>query len=98
VSAARVATITVRPARAADADALERLAGRDSAQIPEGPLLVAERDDVILAALSLETDAFVADPFEPTADLVAMLQAHATAVPGRRGWKRRQRPQLRPAT
>jgi hypothetical protein len=92
-----MATITVRPACAADAAALRRLAGRDSARIPEGPLLVAARDDAILAALSLETGAHVADPFEPTADLVAMLRTHAAAMPERRGWKRRQRPQLRPA-
>jgi hypothetical protein len=93
-----VATITVRVAGAADARALQRLAQRDSARVPEGRLLVAEREDVIVAALSVDTCDHIADPFEHTVDLVEMLRAHAATAQERRGWKRRQRPLLHPAT
>jgi hypothetical protein len=66
--------LTVRPARLSDAPALERLAGLDSSAPPRGPALVAEADARILAALPLGSGRAIADPFEPTAAMVALLE------------------------
>lgn len=66
--------LTVRPARDTDGPALERLAGLDSSTPPRGPALVAESDARILAALPLGSGRAIADPFEPTAAMVALLE------------------------
>jgi hypothetical protein len=79
--------ITIRPGYADDHNALARLAALDSAAIPAEPLLVAEMDGELSAALSLRDGTSIADPFLPTADIVALLRAHAaaaTATPRRR--------------
>jgi hypothetical protein len=57
----------------ADVGALRRLAQLDSAPPLSGRVLLAERDGAPLAALSLETGAATADPFQPTADAVRLL-------------------------
>jgi len=66
--------VTVRPARESDRVALATLASLDSAETPHGPALVAESGDRILAALPLGGGRPIADPFEPTAQLVALLE------------------------
>jgi hypothetical protein len=66
--------VHLRPARPDDAPALDRLAALDSARPLTGPTLVAEQDGALVAALSLGTGRAVADPFVPTADLVALLR------------------------
>ena len=71
--------ITLRPATTADAASLDRLAALDSRRLPDGPLLVAERDGQIVAAVSESTLEAVADPFRRTADAVALLRRHAVA-------------------
>jgi hypothetical protein len=74
--------LVIRPAYPDDHAALERLARLDS-QRPfigrGGPALVAERDGRILAALSVADGRAIADPFAPTADLVALLRLRAAA-------------------
>jgi hypothetical protein len=62
----------------ADAAALSRLAQLDSAR-PPGPeqVLVAEVGGELRAALPLDGGPVIADPFQPTADLVAMLAERA---------------------
>jgi hypothetical protein len=72
------AQVTIRGASAADAETLERLADLDSSEVPSGPLLVAEIDGRLWAALSLRDGTVIADPFHPTAELTALLQAHAS--------------------
>jgi hypothetical protein len=72
--------VTVRHARAEDAGALERLAALDSAHAPGGPLLLAESDARILAALPLGSGRAIADPFEPTAEVLALLELRATQL------------------
>lgn len=67
------ATAAFRFAQATDAAELERLARLDSARPLEGPVLVAEMAGKIKAAVSLDTGRHVADPFERTAELVAVL-------------------------
>jgi hypothetical protein len=90
--------ITVRTATASDLSALNRLAALDSAKPPRGPALVAEADSRMLAALPLGSGRPIADPFEPTAEIVALLQLRAEqlrAEGGRRGRVERLRALLR---
>ncbi|HET7047294.1 MAG TPA: hypothetical protein VFI54_03415 [Solirubrobacteraceae bacterium] len=75
------ASITIRSAYADDLAALARLATLDSAAgVPAAPVLVAEVDDELRAALSLADGSVIADPFFPTQHLVRLLRAHAAAV------------------
>src|SRR4051794_37369645 len=69
--------VVIRPAYPDDAAALGRLAALDSARPPRGAVVVAERDGRLLAARALESGRTIADPFVPTADLVALLSVHA---------------------
>jgi hypothetical protein len=69
--------VVIRPAYPDDASALERLARLDSRRPLDGPALVAERDGRIVAALATASGRHVADPFSPTADLVALLKVRA---------------------
>jgi hypothetical protein len=73
--------ITLRPATAEDAAALKRLAELDSRRLTEGPHLVAARDGVVEAAISLRDGELIADPFKRTAELGALLRCHAGPVP-----------------
>jgi hypothetical protein len=71
------ASITLRHAIAADEADLTRLAALDSSRMPSGELLVAELDGRLVAALSIDTGAAIADPFEHTAAIVDSLRAQA---------------------
>ncbi len=66
--------VTVRRSTSADESALARLAALDSASPPRGPALIAEADTRMLAALPLGAGRPIADPFEPTAELVQLLE------------------------
>jgi hypothetical protein len=86
-------SITIRAARLEDADALRRVAQRDSRAVPDGELLVALVGGEAQAAISLASGETIADPFHPTADLVGMLTLRASQWHGefrrrRRGLKR----------
>lgn len=72
--------VTVRRSTSADDGALARLAALDSASPPMGPALVAEADSRLLAALPLGSGRPIADPFEPTAELVALLELRRTQI------------------
>ena len=81
--------MTIRRVDRTDADAarLAELAERDTRQVPEGPVLGAEVDGRLVAAISLTTDDLIADPFRPTSELQAMLRLRASQLrrrPGRR--------------
>ncbi len=81
-------TITIRPAYADDDAALARLAALDSADtVPARPLLLAEADGELRAALSIGDGSVIADPFVRTLDLIELLRTHAEASspPARRG-------------
>jgi hypothetical protein len=69
-------SVVIRPAYPDDAAALERLARLDSRRPLTGIVTVAERDGVLLAARAADGHT-IADPFAPTADLVALLGVHA---------------------
>jgi hypothetical protein len=70
-------TVVIRAARGSDGPALRRLSALDSADLPAGDLLIAEADDHVVAAMSLETGAKVADPFRRTAEVVDLLAFRA---------------------
>jgi hypothetical protein len=71
-------TVVIRAARGSDGPALRRLAELDSHErVPAGDLLIAERDDELVAALSVDTGERIADPFRRTADVVDLLAYRA---------------------
>jgi hypothetical protein len=67
--------VTLRPYLPLDRRSLEQLALLDDRRVPTQPVVVAEANGRLVAALSKRTGEAVADPFEPTAHLVAMLRA-----------------------
>jgi hypothetical protein len=76
-------SVLIRAARGSDGSAIARVAALDSAAVPAGELIVAEADGALVAARSLDTGAVVADPFRPTADVVALLDLRARALRAR---------------
>ena len=70
----------VRRSTPGDEAALARLAGLDSARPPRGPALIAESDSRVLAALPLGSGRPIADPFQPTAELVALLELRRAQI------------------
>lgn len=84
------ATITIRPAYGDDQRALRRLAALDSAiEVPAAPLLIAEVDEELRAALSLRNGAVIADPFHPTLHLIDLLRTHGATTEGATSSRRR---------
>src|SRR4051794_35423586 len=77
-------SVLIRAARGSDGTAIERLAALDSAEVPAGSLLVAEADGRIVAAIATGTGEAIADPFLPTADVIALLELRATGPRRRR--------------
>ena len=79
-SAAREKEVTIRLARADDAPALAELAALDGKPVPAGAVLLAEHRGSARAALALADGTAVADPFQPTADLVSLLELRAAQM------------------
>ena len=77
---AREDSVTIRHAFPDDALSLVRLAALDSAKVPAQPLLVAEVNGELLAALSLSDGAVIADPFHHTRPLVELLSSRAVQL------------------
>jgi hypothetical protein len=73
--------VLVRPARAIDSDDLRHLAALDSARPLTGDVLLAVSGGDVAAAMSLDTGAVIADPFQPTAHLVELLRTAARPAP-----------------
>jgi hypothetical protein len=74
-------TYAIRPATPADDVALRRLAGLDSqSRLAAGPVLVGEFDGAPQAAISLVDGRTIANPFAPTAGLLAHLRIRAVAM------------------
>ena len=74
--------ITLRLADADDSPAIAELAGLDSASVPSIPVLIAEADGELRAALSLHDGAIVADPFHRTLVAQQLLRARAAQLRG----------------
>ena len=75
--APHLSPLTLRVASPDDAPAVRRLAQLDSSRPPSGRVLLAVVGSEPVAALGVETGAVVADPFRPTADVVAVLRRAA---------------------
>jgi hypothetical protein len=86
------AAVTIRPAVESDRPALDRLAALDSARPLAGDVLVAEIEGEHLAAIEVSSARAIADPFRPTADLVALLSQRVSA---QRRSERRSRVRVR---
>jgi hypothetical protein len=74
--------VRIRYARPDDVAELGRLAALDSATIPAPPLLVAELDGELFAALSMESSEVIADPFHVTVPLIELLRVRAVQLGG----------------
>ena len=77
------AQVTLRLATADDARRVRTLAQLDSAPAPSGPVLIAEIDGRLLAALPLDGGAPIADPFRRSAGVVQLLRMRAAQLDGR---------------
>ena len=66
--------VVIRASSRRDRRRLQRLAQLDSAPEPQGTMLVAERSGHLVAAVPLAGGRPIADPFEPTADTVRLLE------------------------
>jgi hypothetical protein len=73
----RYDAVTIRRATPDDWAALDRLAELEDRGAPAGAALVADVDEHILAARWIDEAVTLADPFAPTAELVALLEARA---------------------
>jgi hypothetical protein len=74
------AYVRIRYAFADDAEDLACLAALDSKRPLSSPVLVAEVDGELHAALSLADRASVADPFRPTVELLELLALRAAQL------------------
>ena len=70
--------VVIRESNGGDAESLRRLAQLDSARLPEQPMMVAEVDGEVRAAVSVNDGSVIADPFHSTADVVALAEMRAT--------------------
>lgn len=93
---AQTDALMIRRAGAHDRSAIQALAERDSAAAPSGGVLLAETGGRLLAALSLEDGAAVADPFALSGEALALLRARRRQLsPRRRPGRVRARAQER---
>ena len=90
--------ISIRLGYPDDATALGELAQLDGTTAPVGPVLVAEQDGKLRAALSLDDGRVISDPFFPTAGLVVLLEVHAAQLRDAGLVASRRRSALRAAT
>jgi hypothetical protein len=86
--------LSIRLAGPEDARALARLAALDTRELPRGAVLLAEIDGVPAAAIGLGDGRLVANPFQCTAQISALLRTRrdqlnqtAGASGGRRRWR-----------
>jgi hypothetical protein len=76
---AMTSPIIIRQSSVADQDLLRELAELDSAPPITGPVLMAVREDRPVAAISLDGQREIADPFLRTRELVELLRAARAA-------------------
>jgi len=72
--------LTIRRSGAGDLGSLALLAALDSAPLPDEPMLVAESEGRMVAAVPFLDGRSLADPFEPTAEIVAVLELRARQI------------------
>jgi len=79
-AAPRWSALVIRLAVAADDKQLRRLAHLDSARPLSGQALLAEQGGSIVAAVSFDDGAAIADPFVASADALAVLRVRAAQL------------------
>ena len=67
-------SITIRPLREGDAPAVRQLAELDARPVPPGPLLLAEVEGEIEAAVALDGGETIANPFAASEEAVTLLR------------------------
>ena len=72
--------ITIRPLREEDIHAVELLAELEERPVPRGPLLLAEVEGAIEAAIGLDGGETVANPFSESAGAVSLLHVRAAQL------------------
>ena len=75
--------LTIKFATDADRPRLERLAELDSRPVPRGEVVLAEVNGRLVAAVGVDGSA-IADPFERSAHVVALLRRQVDGRPARR--------------
>jgi hypothetical protein len=73
--------VTIRRARPGDRQAIVELAEVDEASVPEGRLILAEVAGELWAAVSLDDDQGISDPFRPSGELLRALDERAGRRP-----------------
>ncbi len=79
---ARLPEITIRRAGTSDVAAVERLAALDSRHAPAQPVLLADVDGDLYAAVSLRDGTVIADPFVDTRIVKSLLLTRAAQLRG----------------
>jgi hypothetical protein len=74
--------ISIRLEHSGEVAAIRRIAALDSSPVPASPVLIGMIDGEPAAAMSLSSGRVVADPFQPTAALVALLRLRADHLHG----------------
>jgi hypothetical protein len=72
--------IVIRFARGGDLVDVSRLADLCDRPVPSSPLLLAEADGELVAAVSMHTGEVIRDPFVASDDVVALLRLRATQL------------------
>jgi len=93
--------ITIRLAHADEIAEIQRLAQLETRAATAGPHLLGIRDGIVVAAISCSTHEILANPFEATLDIQALLVLRVRHLPGsgsRRlvSRRRQRRPVLAP--
>jgi hypothetical protein len=73
-------TITIRPLQEADVPVVALLAELEERRVPPGPLLLAEVDGSIEAAIGVEGRETIANPFSGSAGAVSLLHLRAAQL------------------
>jgi hypothetical protein len=83
-------SMTIRRLGDADRNALLGLAQLDTARVPSGPVLGAESDGRLIAAISVESGELVADPFLQSGEAAELLRLRVGQLRprGRRRFRR----------
>jgi hypothetical protein len=87
--------VTIRYAFPDDARAVARLATLDSSAVPAAPILVADVEGELRAALSLVDGTVIANPFHRSVQLVELLRARGRQLTATGGGRRPSRLPLR---
>ena len=76
----RVPRVTIRTARASDLSDLTRLAETSERRIPAGPVLLAEVESRVIAALPIEGGPLLHDLLRPVEDVAQLLELRSEQI------------------